>query len=96
MPDPERVRTGRLGGLTTWSQTPDRYARMAHVRENSPASDSYWARKLGFANPTDPTPEQLKEISTARKLYFAQLRQFSAAGVKRAKARRLAGARRAH
>jgi hypothetical protein len=38
MPDPERQRTGRLGGLTSWSQTPDRYERMAHVRENSPAA----------------------------------------------------------
>jgi hypothetical protein len=38
MPDPERQRAGRLGGLTSWRQIPDRYERMAHVRENSPAA----------------------------------------------------------
>jgi hypothetical protein len=38
MPDPERKRTGGFGGLTSWSQTPDRYERMARVRENSPVA----------------------------------------------------------
>jgi hypothetical protein len=92
MPDRDRQRLGSLGGLTAAANAyarNEQLARMAHVRENSPASDSYWARELGFANPDQPTPEQQKEINTARKLYFAQLRQSSVAGIKRAKATRL-------
>ena len=91
MPDPERQRAGRLGGLTSWRQIPDRYERMAHVRENSPGSDSYWAKKLGstFTTLDDLTTGQLKKISTARKLYFAQLRQSSVGGMKPAKTKRL-------
>ncbi|MGB8390628.1 hypothetical protein [Mycobacterium sp.] len=79
--DPARVRTGRHGGLKGWSNTEDRYARMARVRENSPASDSYWARKLGFTNPK-LTPEQRKKIQTERKLYFAELRVGSVKAIK--------------
>jgi len=46
-PDPERQRTGRLGGLTGWNNTPDRYERMAQVRENSPAGDTALFAKYG-------------------------------------------------
>jgi len=48
MPDPERQRTGRLGGLTSWEYTTDREARLAPVRRKSPASDSYHAERLGL------------------------------------------------
>jgi hypothetical protein len=66
----------------------DRDARMARVRENSPASTSYWARKLGF-DPDRLTAEQLAEVKTARKAYFAELRTKSIRGIKHAQASRL-------
>jgi hypothetical protein len=92
--DPTRQRTGRHGGLQSWSNTDERHERhqrMAHVRENSPASPSYWARKLGipFTSLKDLTTEQLKEIKTAQKLYFAKLRTESVKAKKRKKADRL-------
>jgi hypothetical protein len=68
---------------------PDRYERMARVRENSPASDSFWARELGFTNLDELTPGQLEEISVARRAYFAELRVKSLRGIKRAQANRL-------
>jgi hypothetical protein len=89
--DPERVRTGRQGGLQGWTNTDadgQRYERMARVRENSPASDTYWAAKLGFDN-TALTPEQRRQITTARKSYYANLRSSSVRGIKLAKAKRL-------
>lgn len=92
--DPERVRTGRHGGLTSWANTDadgQRHERMAKVRENSPAGNTYWAKKLGFAftELDDLTAPQLKEIQTARKLYFANLRLASVKAIKHAKAERL-------
>lgn len=89
--DPERKRTGGQGGLQSWANTDargERYERMARVRDKSPASDTYWARKLGF-DPEDLTPKQRNEIKTQRKLYFAKLRVGSAKAIQRAKARRL-------
>lgn len=92
--NPERVRTGRHGGLTSWANTDangQRQQRMAQVRENSPAGDLFWAKKLGFTvgERDDLTPPQLKEIQTARKLYFAELRTASVKAIKHAKAERL-------
>ena len=49
--DPERIRTGREGGLTGWANTDERgqrHQRMEAVRNNSPASDGYWYAKLGL------------------------------------------------
>jgi hypothetical protein len=49
--DPERVDTGRLGGLTSWTHADakgERHQRMQAVRQNSPASDAKWARDLGY------------------------------------------------
>jgi hypothetical protein len=95
MPDPERQRTGRIGGLTSWSQTANRDARMAQVRGSSPADDSYHAKKLGFDIGRPLTDEQQKQVATAKKLYYARLRQASAATRKKQKTewlRRLAAA----
>ena len=89
--DPERRRTGSHGGLQSWVNTDargDRYERMARVRENSPAGDTHWARKLGF-DPERLTPEQLKKIKTARKLYYAELQVGSVRAIKLNKAKRL-------
>jgi hypothetical protein len=49
--DPERVDTGRLGGLTSWTHADakgERHQRMQAVRQNSPAFDAKWARDLGY------------------------------------------------
>jgi hypothetical protein len=60
--DPERVDTGRPGGLTSWTNADargERHQRMEAVRQKSPASDIRWAEDLGFG--TDPsawTPQQ--------------------------------------
>jgi hypothetical protein len=44
---------------------------------------------LGSPNPDELTPGQLKEIQTARKLYFANLRSSSVKAITRAKGKRL-------
>jgi hypothetical protein len=93
-PDPERVDTGRLGGLTSWTYSDakgERHQRMEAVRQNAPASDDYWARDLGFIRGLDGewTPQQRAEISTKKKLYFARLRRASVAEIKRLKAAKL-------
>jgi hypothetical protein len=91
--DPERVDTGRLGGLTSWINTDakgERHQRMEAARQNSPASDIKWARDLGYG--TDPsawTAEQCAVIKTAKKAYFGRLRRSSVAAMKRAKAAKL-------
>jgi hypothetical protein len=86
--DPERVRTGRHGGLAGWANTQDRHVRMEHVRENSPANDGYYARQLGF-DLHRLTADQRKQIATAKALYFAKLRSESVRAIKRQKAERL-------
>jgi hypothetical protein len=91
--DPERVATGRLGGLTSWTNNDvrgDRGQRMEAVRQKSPASDIRWAEDFGFG--TDPsawTAEQCAVIKTAKKAYFARLRRSSVAKMKRLKASKL-------
>jgi hypothetical protein len=92
--DPTRVDTGRHGGLTSWVNTDakgQRHQRMQAVRANSPASDTYWAKDLGFTAGPDGewTAQQRAEISTKKKLYFARLRRSSVAATKRLKAERL-------
>jgi hypothetical protein len=92
-PDPERVATGRLGGLTSWTNADrdgNRHQRMEHVRAGSPASDVKWASDLGYG--TDPsawTAEQCAVIKTAKRAYFARLRRSSVKAIKLAKAKRL-------
>lgn len=76
--DPERVNTGRIGGLTSWDRTENRDVRMAHVRGHSPADDSWHAARLGLDISQPLTDEQLARIRTSKKLYFAQLRRSSA------------------
>jgi hypothetical protein len=95
LPDSERVRTGREGGLTSWANTTaagERHQRMAAVRANSPASDDYWMQRLGH-DPAALTAEQrtalAPNVATLKKLYFARLRKTSVAKAKRAKAERL-------
>jgi hypothetical protein len=91
-PDPERQRTGRQGGLTGWDETTargERYQRMSHVREHSPASDVYWARKLFDTAVDELTPKQHKELTTAKKAHFARLRSASVKAIKKKKANRL-------
>jgi hypothetical protein len=91
--DPERVDTGRLGGLTSWTNADargERHQRMEAVRQKSPASDIKWAEDLGFgADPSRWTPQQRAEISTKKRLYFARLRRASTAKLKRLKAEKL-------
>jgi hypothetical protein len=89
--DPTRVRTGRNGGLQGWHNSDERgerHQRMEQVRANSPASDAYYARQLGF-DPDRLTADQRKQIATAKALYFAQLRSASVRAIKRQKAERL-------
>jgi hypothetical protein len=79
-PDPERVNTGSLGGLTSWANADargERHQRMEAVRQNSPAADGYWERKLRFSRGPDGklTAEQRNQIATAKRLYFAHLRR---------------------
>jgi hypothetical protein len=84
----ERQLIASTGGLTGWANTEDRAARMAHVRENSPTSWKYHARKLGI-DPETCTPEERKRAETARKLYYKRLQMKARVGIKAAKARRL-------
>ncbi len=64
---------------------------MEAVRQNSPAADGYWERKLRFTRGPDGklTAEQRNQITTAKKLYFGHLRRASVAANKRLKAERL-------
>lgn len=94
MPDPERQRTGRQGGLTSWanaSANGTRYDRMGRTRGRSPADDEYWAKKLGFTPDHEGnfTSRERAEIKTVKRAYFAQLRSASAKAVKRKKADKL-------
>jgi hypothetical protein len=50
---------------------------------------TFIGRQLGFADPENPTPEQLKQIKTAKKLYMANLRVSSTATIKLKKAKRM-------
>ncbi|MDT5225450.1 MAG: hypothetical protein QOG19_2857 [Mycobacterium sp.] len=91
MPDPERQRLGRLGGLTASSKTQDWNARMEPVRGCSPATEEWHAKRLGFTPDAAGkyTPAQSKQIATAKKLYYARLREASVAALKRQKVERL-------
>jgi hypothetical protein len=91
--NPEHVETGRLGGLTAATNADrrgERHQRMEHVRANSPSSDAYYAKQLGFGlDPEQWTAGQRRQIATAKALYFARLRRASVAEMKRLKAERL-------
>ncbi|WP_165691570.1 hypothetical protein [Mycobacterium numidiamassiliense] len=89
--NPERVQTGRLGGLTGWANMDargQRHQRMAEVRDKSPASDNYWVLKVGF-DPDALTKDHRSQIATAKKQHFAAMRINSHRTKKLAKAERM-------
>jgi hypothetical protein len=92
--NPERIRTGREGGLTGWLNTDQRgqrQQRMEVVGSSSPASDDFWYQKLKFTPGADGkyTAQQRAEVMTAKRAYFARLRKASVAAMKDAKIAKL-------
>ncbi len=87
--DPEiRHTQASVAGLTGWVNTPDRQARMAHVRANSPTDWPWHARKLGI-DPETATDDEIKRALTARKLWYRRWHLKLKATRKAAKAREL-------
>jgi len=84
----ERQLISATGGLQSWVNTPDRAARMSHVRDNSPTSWTWHARRLGI-DPEHCTEEERARAETAKKLYYTRLKRKMMAGQKAAQARRL-------
>lgn len=74
MPESVRQQAGRLGGLTSWANTPDRAARNAPAIRANPSSVEWHLAHLDaerFADASDA--QRLAAAETARKLYFAKL-----------------------
>jgi hypothetical protein len=81
-----RQTISRLGGYSSWANTPDRPARTRPARAASPASVEYFLARLDaerFAGATDA--QKLAAAESARKAYFARM------AMKSAKARRRGG-----
>lgn len=79
---------GRVGGLASWANTPDRPARTAAARRHSPGGIDYHLERLDAARFADATDAQrLAAAEAARRAYFARL------ALKSAKARRRGGPR---
>jgi hypothetical protein len=77
---------GRVGGLASWGNTPDRPARTAAARRRAPGSVDYWLARLDAERFAGASVEQkLAAAESARKAYFARL------AMKSAKARRRGG-----
>lgn len=84
VPDPHRQAVGRLGGLTSWANTPDRTARTRPARAKSPGSVEYFLDRLDpdrFANCSEE--QRLAAAEAARKAYFQRLGLKSAASRRR-------------
>lgn len=79
----ERVTIGRLAAHTSWANTPDRTARTAAARANSPTSIEYHLARLDAERFAGATDEQRRSAAeAARKAYFQRL------ALKSAKSRR--------
>jgi len=75
---------GRVGGLTSWANTPDRSARTAPARRTAPGEVDYWLARLDPERFADATDEQrLAAAEAARRAYFARLSLRSAAARRR-------------
>ena len=75
-----RQLAGRLGGLRSWANTPDRTARTAYARSRGPASIDYHLERLDperFAGCTDA--QRLAAAEAARKAYYTAIALKSAA-----------------
>lgn len=74
-----RQLSGRLGGLTSWANTPDRTARTQRSRDAGPGSIDYWLAKLDQERFADATDEQRRAAAQAAKsAFYARLAAKSA------------------
>ena len=81
-----RQLTGRLGGLLSWANTPDRSARTRPARSSSPSSIEWHLARLDPERFADATHQQkLAADEAARRAYFQRL------AMRSAKARRRGG-----
>jgi hypothetical protein len=74
VPETRRQQIGRVGGLQSWANTPDRAERMRKPLEHSPASVDYWIAKLDpnkFSTATDE--QKLAAADAMRRAHFARL-----------------------
>jgi hypothetical protein len=74
MPEGNRTIVGRIGGLQSWANTPDRTARTSNARKAGPGAIDYHLARLDperFANATDR--QRLDAAEAMRKAYFARL-----------------------
>ena len=74
----------RYGALVSWAATPNRTARTAPARRNSPSSLTYWLDKLDperFANATEA--QRLAAADAARRAHFVDMARRSAAARRR-------------
>lgn len=70
---------GRIGGLMSWANTPDRPARTKNARDAGPGGIEYHLARLDperFANATQQ--QKLDAAESMRKAYFARLALASA------------------
>ncbi|WP_116998449.1 hypothetical protein [Desertimonas flava] len=71
---PHRQLSGRLGGLKSWANTPDRTARTQRGRNAGPGSIDYWIAKLDPVRFADATDEQrLAAAEAAKRAHYAGL-----------------------
>ena len=74
-----RQLAGRIGGLESWANTPDRTARTRPARANSPGAVDYWLAKLDAERFAEATGKQKLDAAEAmRRAYFARLAMASA------------------
>ncbi len=70
---------GRVGGLKSWANTPDRPARTQRGRDAGPGSIDYWIGKLDPVRFADATVDQkLAAAQAAKRAHFARLAMLSA------------------
>jgi len=69
---PDHRLIGAQGGHTSWARTPDRAARMRTPQAASPQGLSWHAKKLGL-DPDNLTPDQLKQVESARRAYLLSM-----------------------
>lgn len=85
MPDAKRT-AGRIGGLQSWANTPDRTIRTTKPRDAGPGSLAYHLARLDPVRFADATDEQkLAAAGAAKRAFYARLALASA------KARRTGG-----
>lgn len=83
-----RQLAGRLGGLKSWANTPDRTARTSNGRAAGPGSIGYWLARLDPVRFADASDEQKVAAATAaKKAHYARL-ALKSAQVRARKSRR--------